>query len=75
MLSHIINAIRTDSQSIQLLHHEGHVLGPGERETSRAHKVGHTLGIIVWQLGNRMDRTADIDHGSHAEAKGQARDP
>ncbi|CEI39148.1 unnamed protein product [Fusarium venenatum] len=62
-------------QSIQLLHHEVHVLGPGERETSRAHKVGNTLGIIVWQLGNMMDRTAGIDHGSHAKAKGQTRNP
>lgn len=50
-----INATHTNSQSIQLLHHKLHVLGPGNRETSRAHQVGNTLGIVVRQLGNMMD--------------------
>lgn len=65
----------THCQSIELLNHQLHILGPGEGETSRAHQVGHTLGVVVLQERDMVQRAAGIGGSAESEARGQARRP
>lgn len=44
---------RTGCQGIELLRHQGHVVGPGNGEAGRGHEVGHALvGVVVSELGD-----------------------
>lgn len=58
---------RTGRQSIELIDHQSHIVGPGNGEAAGAHQLGDALGVVVAQLGHRVQVPPGLSHGPRGE--------